>query len=128
MPTVDLACARETVEAVLVVLAERRRQDERWGLVAKRGHGLITWLTILAEEIGELALEIEPVSCSEHWHKMREYLVRAEEYARLALEDPAGEPRAVRRRTFRKELVQVAAVALAMLEALDGGTPAGRES
>ncbi|MBE3584857.1 MAG: hypothetical protein IMW94_01545 [Thermoanaerobacter sp.] len=38
---------------------ERQRQDEKYG---KRHHPLVVWLTILTEEVGELAREI--LACS----------------------------------------------------------------
>lgn len=63
------------------IIAERRRQDAKWGVQA---HAPATWFIILAEEVGEAA--------------------------RTLLED---------RSNWRKELVQVAAVAVAAIEAYD---------
>jgi NTP pyrophosphatase (non-canonical NTP hydrolase) len=66
------------------VLAERKRQDEKWG---RQDHGPDMWLPILAEELGEVAKAI--------------------------LEGDPGD--------YRKELIQIAAVAIAALEALGRG-------
>ena len=75
------------------ILRERERQDEKWG--SQRTNPPLYWLGILVEEVGELSKAlIEPVGPRE--------LVAA----------LAGE--------VRKELVQVAAVALCWLEAMEG--------
>lgn len=70
--------------AVRDVLAERKRQFEKWG---KQHHSPEWWLAILMEEVGELA--------------------------ECILHGKFGGPEAANR---GKELVQVAAVALAMIE------------
>lgn len=70
---------------------ERRRQDEIWG---QQNHDLATWIMILTEEVGEAAKE----ACDATF--------------------PKGSVRAARER-YRQELVQVAAVAVAMIESLD---------
>ena len=65
------------------VLAERERQDAKWG---EQNHPIETWMLILMEEVGEMS--------------------------KAALENrPEDE--------VRSELVQVAAVALSMLESFD---------
>lgn len=70
------------------VKSERRKQDEKWGKIP-RGLSLSTWLTVLTEEVGEVAKAI--------------------------LEDtPISE--------LRKEVIQVAAVAVAFVEELDNLT------
>lgn len=47
---------RTVTEAVTDEVAEEReRQDEKWG---EQNHPLDTWLTVLAEEVGELAQAI----------------------------------------------------------------------
>lgn len=69
-------------QCVADILAERARQDRRWGV---QHHGPGVWLAILTEEVGEVA--------------------------RATLRKSTCE--------LRKELVQVAAVALAMLECGD---------
>ena len=81
--------------AVLDVLAERVRQDQKWGIWPNGlGYDLLltAYLTVLMEEVGELS--------------------------QCALHDRFGGPAAV---SMRKEAVQVAAVALAIVECLDRG-------
>jgi hypothetical protein len=73
---------------------ERRRQDGIWG---PQNHEPATWVMILTEEVGEAAKD----ACDYHFPKGK---------------DPEGMA-ALRR--YRKELIQVAAVAIAMIECLD---------
>jgi NTP pyrophosphatase (non-canonical NTP hydrolase) len=77
--------------AVDDVLDERARQDARWGV---QNHDTITYLAILMEEVGETA--------------------------QAALEMRFGGPRGTEAHV-RAEAVQVAAVALAIVECLDRG-------
>lgn len=77
------------------ILAERVRQDQKWG---EQNHPPIEWLAILTEEVGELAKEVNE-------HRWRE---RPDSLAKL-----------------RAELVQVAAVAVAWLECLDRAAKEG---
>lgn len=85
------------------VLAERHRQDDKWG---QQNHDPITWLAILGEEVGE---------ASQHALTARFHQVSppgagsAEEFRQHALG------------RFRAEMVQVAAVALAIVECMDRG-------
>lgn len=72
------------------VLAERERQDAKWG---EQNHHAFAWLGVLVEEVGEFA------------------------QAALKATFSGGNP--TRIREAREELIQVAAVALAMLEAFD---------
>ena len=65
--------------------AERRRQDEEWGI---QTHSPVAWFTILVEEVGEVAKALLSESPSE----------------------------------WRRELVQVAAVVVATLEAYEEPT------
>lgn len=77
------------------VLSERKRQEEMWG---EQNHDPFLYLTILTEEVGEFAHD--------------------------ALETRFGKKdgyRAAKRRDMRTEAVQVAAVALAIVECLDRG-------
>jgi NTP pyrophosphatase (non-canonical NTP hydrolase) len=76
-------------QAIQDVLEERRRQDGKWG---EQNHDPFTYLTILMEEVGEAA--------------------------QAALEARYGADDASRLAQFRKETVQVAAVAVAILECL----------
>ena len=68
--------------AIADIIGERANQDAKWG---EQNHSNDRWLTILMEEVGEMAKEL--------------------------LERDAV--------CYRAELVQVAAVAVAMLEAFD---------
>lgn len=77
-----------THHAVQRVVAERKRQDEQWGI---QRHSWPEWITILTEEVGEAAQE----ACKEHFH-------------------PAGDLS-----RLKEELVQVAAVAVAMVEHIE---------
>lgn len=78
-----------TVRSLEDVLEERSRQDEKWG---EQNHDPFTYITILAEEFGELA------KCALH--------------VKYGGNEAAG---------LREEAVQVAAVALAIVECIDRG-------
>lgn len=84
----------ETRTAIWNVIAERDRQDAKWG---QQDHTPIEWMAILQEEVGEAAKE-----ALEHHFGPRYYPEDAERLAR-----------------YRAELVQVAAVAVAAIESLD---------
>lgn len=74
------------------VLDERLRQDRKWG---EQNHSPMHWMPILMEEVGESA----KAALETHF----EYNVdTAKDYSE-----------------YRKELIQVAAVAVAMIECLD---------
>ena len=77
---------------VLDVLDERARQEEKWG---EQNHKPVYWLGILMEELGEIAKEV----------------IEATEYT--GQENPGNGLR------YRAELVQLAAVAVAAIEAYD---------
>lgn len=82
------------------ILNERERQDAIWG---QQDHPAHIWLTILGEEYGEL--------CE-----------ASLQYELPHLHNPSGEydlPPEQLRAALRREAVQVAAVAVAMIEALD---------
>lgn len=72
------------------LILERKRQDDKWG---EQNHDPCVWMTILTEEVGEVAKEALRM--------------------RFALGDLA---------LYRAEAIQVAAVALAMVECIDRGT------
>jgi NTP pyrophosphatase (non-canonical NTP hydrolase) len=72
------------------VFDERGRQDKKWGL--QDHHSIMTWLAILSEEVGEAA------------------------QAALHIHFPGGR---LTEDDLRLELIQVAAVAVAMVESLD---------
>lgn len=73
------------------ILDERARQDARWG---EQNHHPFRWIAILTEEVGEAS----QAALNFDWHS-----------------DQANA------NAYRAELVQVAAVAYAMLEAHDRG-------
>lgn len=78
--------------------AERIRQDKKWGT---QNHGMAVWTMILAEEVGEAARE------ANDYHFSKRGSVELDEAQRE------------RGRNYRAELVQVAAVAVAMIESFD---------
>lgn len=80
------------------VLAERERQEKLWGQQNHAGH---EYLMILGEEVGEAN---------------KEYL---EEYFPTKAELHEGVQYIPDFSNYRKELIQVAAVAVAMIECLD---------
>ena len=87
------------------IKAERKKQNEKWG---EQNHKGIEWIAILSEEVGEASREIldhyfkNPVKNSEG-----EYV------------SPANGDQALRLSRYREELIQVAAVAVQMIECLD---------
>lgn len=83
---------RPTSLSVLVeVLHERGRQKEKWG---EQNNSDFEWTSILSEEVGEAAKEVNDLNFT-------------------SVADPAAEER------LRAELVQVAAVAVAWVECID---------
>ncbi|WP_025178441.1 MazG-like family protein [Leptospira kirschneri] len=72
------------------ILAERDRQDHKWG---EQNHNPIEWCAILVEEVGEVSK------------------AALETYFKYNGKDSYSE--------YRKELIQVSAVAMAMVECLD---------
>jgi len=81
--------------AICSVLNERKRQDKKWGV---QDHTLEWWLAILMEEVGEMAEAI----LETHFKNTR-----------WAKPEKGGH------KNIRFEAVQVAAVALAMIECID---------
>ena len=80
---------KNTDSVLQEVKGERVKQEEKWG---EQNHNLVEWCAILGEEVGEVqkaALE---------WHF---------KHPNASLEE------------YRKELIQVAAVAVSMVESLD---------
>jgi hypothetical protein len=76
------------------VRLERIRQDRKWG---QQNHGPLGWLAILAEEFGEVSKEV----------------------CELDVGKVDGVERLYRLKCYRDELIQVAAVAVAMVESFD---------
>lgn len=88
----------EATAAVLAdVGAERQRQDARWG---QQDHAPEVWLMVLAEEVGE-------ANQAAFEHLFPRFDKHA---AQRGPRSPAD---------YRRELVQVAAVAVAAIESLD---------
>ncbi len=85
-PALHLLEAADQLERVAEILDERDSQDDRWGL---QDHSLPEWMTILMEEVGELAAATLTHRFGKQNHPNSDW---------------------------REEAVQVAAVALAMLE------------
>ena len=87
-------------EALEEVLNERIRQNNKWG---EQNHSLPEWIAILTEEVGEAAKE----AVKYHHKENVEGVQPTEETQRERLEN------------FRKEMIQVAAVAVQIIEFLD---------
>lgn len=81
------------------VSKERERQDQKWG---EQNHAPFAYLSILMEEVGEAAQAANDAHVWGHGTDTRHW-------ERVRLEH------------LRNELVQVAAVAVAMIECLDRG-------
>ncbi|QFP78422.1 hypothetical protein DAAJ005_14735 [Deinococcus sp. AJ005] len=86
-----------TADVLAEILAERQRQDAKWG---QQDHDPSTWLMVLAEEVGEANQAVFetlfPI-----------YDKRAAQRGPRTLAE------------YRQELIQVAAVAVAAIESLD---------
>ncbi len=91
---------------ILRVLNERRRQDEKWG---EQNHNDYYWLGILGEEFGEAA------------KALIENALDSREPYQPTVADPFVHEVLQRRETadLEKELLHVAAVAVAWLEAIE---------
>ncbi len=88
------------------VLRERYRQDSKWG---QQDHTFAVWLMILSEEFGEVAKEANEY----HFAKVK------------TVQDIVN--KTLRGRNYREELIQVAAVAVAMVESYDRNEGTVRE-
>lgn len=86
------------------VAREREEQDEKWG---EQNHGAAWWYVILGEEFGEVG--------------------RALLEARVARRQGRTEDATDHKRQARAELVQLAAVAVAMVECFDRHLPPGEK-
>ncbi len=93
----DVTAERGPMSAWEDVAAERARQDEQWG---PQNHAPVLWMAVIAEEVGEAAQQAVK--------------------ARFTLGDDNDEMRHLWE--YRAELVQVAAVAIAAIEAWDRAT------
>lgn len=88
--------SKKMKRAIEDVVAERQRQQELWG---DQTHSMSQWLAILVEEVGEVAKEVNEYYSEEYTHE-----------------------RLQRLKNYRTELVQVAAVAVHMIEKVDEQT------
>lgn len=86
-----LLAVKETNSVLAEVQEERRRQDEKWG---EQNHAPPEWLSILGEEFGEVCKAV----CEAHF---------------------PGYESTGNWENYRTELIQLAAVAVAMVECLD---------
>lgn len=85
------------------IKAERERQDKKWGV---QNHSPIEWIGILTEEVGEAAKEAVDYHFAKVNHKgSDEKLIELEEGLTIS--------------NYRQELIQVAAVAVQMIECID---------
>lgn len=90
----------ELLKIIADIVAERTKQDEKWGI---QDHNFTTWLVILMEEVGEFS------------KAYLEFL-----FAKTTLADKQKQIVNV-----REELIQVCAVAVAMVECFDRKNPKG---
>jgi hypothetical protein len=105
-------CGQVASLAFAALLQERLRQDAKWG---EQNHDPITWLAILGEEVGEASQNA--LTARFHQHSPPGC-------------GSAAEFREDQLRCFRTEMVQVASVALAIVECMDRDQwqwPAGPE-
>lgn len=89
-----LLAIKETNSVLSEVQEERRRQDKKWG---EQNHTPPEWLSILGEEFGEVCKAV----CEAHF---------------------SGYESTGNWENYRTELIQLAAVAVAMVECLDRNT------
>lgn len=85
------------LNALMEVTLERARQDRLWGT---QNHDPFKWLSILGEEVGEAN---KAANDAHDW------------------KDSMGNKRWGDLKNYRTELIQVAAVAVSMVECLDRG-------
>ena len=82
-------------KVVLDIITERGRQDFKWG---EQNHDPMTWIPILAEEVGEAAQEALRIRFNKKSGKLGQEFWRSR---------------------YREEMIQCAAVAMAAVECLD---------
>jgi hypothetical protein len=96
----------------LEVLQERTAQDKQWG---EQNHNLVEWIAILTEEIGETSQQAVDFHFSNPVKYIDHKLAEPKKMTRPA-ENPDQKERL---ENYRKELIQVAAVAIQMIESVD---------
>lgn len=88
------------------IKSERARQNKKWG---EQNHSVIEWQAILAEEVGEAAREVVD------YHFGNGLSYKDGSFS----DDFKFEIQKQRLFNYRKELIEVAAVAVQMIECLD---------
>ena len=86
---------------------ERQKQNAKWG---EQNHMPIEWIAILTEEVGEVSKEALD-------HHFKNPYFDAQGNKEPVLDNDVVQH--IRLDKYRKELIQVAAVAVAMIECLD---------
>lgn len=99
--------ANKIEEVLKEVKSERFRQNKKWG---EQNHKPIEWIAILGEEFGEVSKE------ALEYHFKHPVLDTEGEKAIEMVQDIAQKSRL---KNYRMELIQVAAVAVQMVESLD---------
>ena len=89
-----VAAVRITTDVLADVAEERQKQDEKWG---RQDHDPFGWLAILGEEYGEVCKDALGLYFGKQTGLNKERQIK----------------------NYRAELIQVAAVAVAMVECLD---------
>ncbi|REC47852.1 MULTISPECIES: MazG-like family protein [Chryseobacterium] len=84
------------------IRAERKAQDRKWG---QQDHTPIEWIAILTEEVGEASKEAVDFHFYNGLSGRGQVEIRSIQFERL--------------QAYRKELIQVAAVSVSMIESLD---------
>lgn len=84
------------------IAAERQRQDAKWG---EQNWNPVEWVAILGEEFGEVSKEALEWYFTNKKELPKSSFTEINEFSRL--------------KNYRNELIQVAAVALAMIQSLE---------
>lgn len=87
------------------VQKERQRQNEKWGI---QDHNAVEWVAILTEEVGEVSKEAVDFHFANGDKNVKD--------------TPSESLQGERLMAYRKECIQVAAVAVQMVESLDRQT------
>lgn len=101
----EVALARKDFDILQEVIAERLRQNRKFckdSPIGVQHHNIFTWMSILAEEQGEAHQ-----ATLDWWFSMKRHIQAPDQHSHL-----------------REELIQVAAVAFAIIERLDANDPA----
>jgi hypothetical protein len=88
-------------QVIVDILSERKRQNDKWGI---QDHNVIEWIAILTEEVGEASKEA------------------VDFHFGTPLDNGFSNIQKQKLRDYRKEMIQVAAVAMQAVESLDRQT------